>query len=221
MLMQKDYDYFQSKPYEKNKVKTIADLDAAMNNLKSVEAETRLKGAKRLSYHSRKELGGNCLPVREWFWKENVRTELSLICLNESHEKVLQHLFITLTFIYERYLVHPFWEAWHTKEDESAYTSWVLSVAEKSQQNSVEVKLRIARVFAFCGDSRAWDIYIEILPKKSANCDWALKDCKRYAKNSITENQRIVLIHVLEKITEKGRNDFASQAKIFLESLAI
>ena len=42
---------------------------------------------------------------------------------------------------------------------------------------SIFVKEVLARIFAVCHDSRVWDIYIEILPKKSAYCEWGRTIC--------------------------------------------
>jgi len=203
-------EYVQSERYAKNTSKMIADVNAAMDNIKTTDAATRLKGAKRLSYHSRRELGYECLAIREWFCDDNTRIELSEICCGESDCKVLRDLLSTVKFIYSRYMIHFMWRDFFTleriKEDESKYMKWVFPIAENCLRLSADVEVEIAGIFAICRDSRAWDIYNEILPKKSALCSWARADIRDYAQYSITETQKNNLIQTLDKIRGKVKN---------------
>jgi len=219
-----DANFFQTERYAKNKSNIIADLDSAMVSLKSMEVAARLKGAKRLSYHSRRPLGWSCLPVREWFWDDSIRVELSEICRDESDEKVLSYLLSALRFLYDRYLTHPLWEELYSKKEELAYVRWVLPIAEECNQASVLIKMEVAGIFATCSDNRAWDIYNEILPKKSAYRVQTELDFMRYAKNSITYKQRIDLLQTIEKFIMKLKNPeagyYAKQIKKILESIS-
>ena len=206
--------YLQSGQYAKRKLKYLGELNTALGNLKSTDVTVRLIGAKRLSYHSRRELGVDLLCVREWFSSELIRTELSKICATEADDKVLQHSLIALYFIYERYIIHEMWlkDYFFTleeiKRDEFNYIQWVLPIAEACYRFSaaIFVKEVLARIFAICRDSRAWDIYIEILPKKSAYCGWGRKICSQYARYSITESQKDDLVQALDKIIAKVKN---------------
>jgi len=84
----------------KRKLAYLAELNVSLDNLKSTDETVRLTGAKRLSYHSRRELGVDLLCIREWFLSKYVRTELSKICSIETNDKVLQHSLIALLLPY-------------------------------------------------------------------------------------------------------------------------
>ena len=212
-ISERVWEYIQSERYKKHAQIMLADINTAMENVKATDEATQIKGAKRLSYLSRCELGMGSLVLREWFCDEINRVELADMCCIESNSKVLSKLFSTLKFIHSRYIVHPMWEDYFftlekTKEDESNYIQWVLPIVEECHQASVsiDVQIEIAGIFAICRDSRAWDIFNEILPKKSAYCSWATLTFAKYAKYSITERQKIDMTRTLEKILEKVKN---------------
>ena len=155
-------EYLQSEKYEKRKSKFQTELNAALVNIRNTDEAMRLKGAKRLSYNSRRELGVCSLGIREWFWNEDIRNELTSICLEECDAKVLYYLLSALKFLYSRYLSHHMWddfEGLRTKEDELIYIQWVLHIVEKCQPLSLDVKVEMAGIFAICRDKRAWDVY--------------------------------------------------------------
>ncbi|MCL2023094.1 MAG: hypothetical protein FWG82_01845 [Oscillospiraceae bacterium] len=205
-MQQQTIEYLQSERYAKQKKKTLYDIATAMENLKSADAATRLKGAKRLSYHSRRELGWNCLPVREWFFDEKSRTELSALCRDEADDKVLRYLLSTLKFIYDRYVVHFTWKELYAAEDETRYKKWVLSIVEEKFCTSVDVKVEVAGILSLCGDNRSWNTWNEVLAKKSAHCSWAQSIFAHHKNVSITDEQQSALIQTLEKINGKVKN---------------
>jgi len=222
--------YLQSELYTRFKHESLTELNTALNNLKSADVVMRLTGAKRLSYFSRMELGTGSLCIREWFLSKNTRTELSNICTIEVNDKVLQHFLIALYYIYDRYIVYTMCEMWlpdgffmleDVKEDELSYIQWILPIVEACHRPTVAIFVKevLARIFAMCRDNRAWDIYIEILPKKSAYCDWGQSICNKYAKHSITESQKVILLQILDRILSKRENLYALEMKKIIKAL--
>ena len=69
-------EYIKIERYLKLKAKTFSELDEALRNLHSHDPKIRKKGEKRLSSNARRELGWNCLPVKEWFLNENNKAKI-------------------------------------------------------------------------------------------------------------------------------------------------
>lgn len=106
-------EYFESTRFLKFKESILTELNNALVNLGSDDPKVRKKGEKTLSSNSRRELGWNCLPIRDWFLDANNQEALFGVIKHESEDKLLAGYLSTLVFFYERYVTHSMWEEIH------------------------------------------------------------------------------------------------------------
>ncbi|MHC6203980.1 hypothetical protein ACYULU_12400 [Breznakiellaceae bacterium SP9] len=208
----------------KFQVKFTDELNTALTNIQTANVALRLAGAKRLSFYSRRELGWNCLCVREWFLNEKNKAVLTSVVFNEDDERVLDNLLSTMNFFYSRYITHSMWKSLYDYAVDSECKEWLRTIAEKFiNHGAFSAVKQAAFILAEIGDSRAWDIFGNLLKKRASISAWVCLACGLYAKNSMTAKQRDALIQTFETIIAKSKNKSvchkAEQAKIYLSEL--
>jgi len=198
-------EYLRSKRYLKRRTEKFETMEAALDSLKTGNRDERYKSAGRLLRIACAELGLTLIE-REWYFDEYNKTEISNICINESDDRVLEYLLLALSMMYERYIAHPMWEKTYNLYDpkiEKEYKQWIFSIANQISSQSIKARMAVAKIYAICNDKRSWDIYIEILPRRSAYVSNVWHICRNYAQYSMTEEQRIGLIQVFENLSQK------------------
>ncbi len=200
-------EFVKTDRYIKTKKKFLLDLDTALQNIKSDDSKIRKLGEKRLSSNARRELGWNCLPIREWFLDKKNQIEIYNAIQIETDDKLIAGYLLTLSFFYERYIIHPMWEEIFIKEVQLEYQEWLKTIIKIHIHNkSTLVKKEVATLLAIVGDNRAWDIFNELLLKKNSLSGWVYSTLSVYAINSIVEEQINILIKTFDIIIKKTTN---------------
>ncbi|NRS90901.1 hypothetical protein HNQ02_003852 [Flavobacterium sp. 7E] len=200
-------EYLKTNRFLKEREKSLLDLNTALENIKSADLKTRKLGEKRLSSNSRRELGWNCLPIREWFLNDTNKSEIKEVIKNEKDEKLLSGLLLTVCFFYERFIIHQMWKSIFDKKIESEYINWLKEITEFHIANeSSIVKTEVAYILAILKDNKSWDIYNELLIKKNSISNKLYFACYRYAEYSITKKQIENFILNLDIIELKTKN---------------
>lgn len=200
-------EYLKTSHYLKSKETILNDLDAALNNLNSNDPKIRKKGEKRLSSNARRELGWNCITVREWFLEDANKTKIYKAIQAEKEDKLLAGYLLTLSFFYERYINHNMWAEIYEKQIEVDYKNWIKSITDLYfSHKSPLVKKEIAYLLAIIEDNRAWNIFNELIKRKNSISGWVSFACNRYAKKSITHKQLKALNTTFDSILQKTKN---------------
>ncbi|MGB0931133.1 MAG: hypothetical protein ACPGVB_10175 [Chitinophagales bacterium] len=200
-------EYLKTNHYLKSKEIILNDLNTALSNLKSDDPKIRKKGEKRLSSNARRELGWNCITVREWFLDDSNKTKIYKVIQDEKADKLLAGYLLTLSFFYERYIDHDMWDEIYEKQVEVTYKKWIKSITDLySDYKSSLVKKEIAYLLAIIGDNKAWDIFNELIKRKNSISGWVFFACSRYAEKSINQKQLKELIITFDSIIKKTNN---------------
>ncbi len=200
-------EYMQTKRYPKIEQDTHTELNNALENLSSENILSRKRGAKRLSWNSRKELGWNCYPVRLWFLNQHNKERLYRCIKSETDIKLQRDLLHTLLFFYERYMSHRFWDDIGPATERKAYQSELLSFLEGFIENqSSDIRAETAYILAMLEDNRAWDILNEVVQKKAGEIGWTVHICETYAGKSMSRLQSEKMIETLRAISKKTKN---------------
>lgn len=143
----------------------FAQLDDAVG---SGDVAVRLAAVRRLSALARAELGWFLLPVREYFLSTETRRMLGAALSVETDVKVRDSLLNTVRHASERCVTHTMWEPVRAAEDEREWCDWVhLIAATFSVAPDLSTRAEAAYLLAFCDDARAWEVYQEVIPRRS------------------------------------------------------
>lgn len=200
-------EFVKTDRYIKTKKKFLLDLDTALQNIKSDDSKIRKLGEKKLSSYARRELGWNCLPVREWFLDKETQVEIYHVIRIETEDKLIAGYLLTLSFFYDRYIIHPMWDKIFKKEVELEYHEWLKTIIQLHfNKKSSLIKKEVATLLAIVCDNRSWDIFNELLLKKMSLSGWVNSSLRSYAANSITERQINTLMTTFDVIIKKTTN---------------
>lgn len=149
-----------------------AELAGIADGLRAPESANRLRAARRLSALARAELSWMMLPVRAHFLSAGTRRELAE-ALRTDDVALRDTLLIAIRNAYERYVTHPMWwqdpvAATGTDADADVWRAWMHPIAEGLMTASAPTtRAEAAYLLALCEDPRAWDVYLEVVAKRS------------------------------------------------------
>lgn len=176
------------------------ELAKLEQNLGSDDPKLRLTAARRLSAIARAELNWYLLPVREYFLSVQAQQTLCTIIKAETELKTRDSLLNTLRHASERFVSHEMWQEISSASDEQRWRQWLLPIAttiSSAQQASTQVEA--AYLLAYLGDALAWDVFLEVLPRRSASLP-ALEFAVLQYSHSINEANRAALLDLADAI---------------------
>ena len=190
--------------YKKREAQLWSKLDMALTGLNAEKLPDRMTAMRSLRSESVRELGLLRYPVRQWFVARcgalvsHIRAELDTALTAE--------LLRTTVFLWDRYITHPLWAECHGDGAEAIVRPVLAELTDDlADAPAAAIREKIASLMAKLGDTRAWDIYGDTLPKRTAEMSWLFINVINCG-DSITAEQAERLITVLEKIILKTRN---------------
>ncbi|VXB83305.1 conserved hypothetical protein [Microbacterium sp. 8M] len=160
--------WLSSARYATRAAEANAEFAQLEDALDSADVTVRLTAARRLSSLARAELGWFLLPVREYFLRAETRRMLGGALRAEADVKVRDSLLNTVRHAAERCVAHPMWEPVRAAAQEREWRDWVHSLAETfSVAPELSTRAEAAYLLAFCDDGRAWEVYRDVIPRRS------------------------------------------------------
>ena len=184
-----------------------AELAEIADGLRASESADRLRAARRLSALARAELSWMMLPVRAHFLAAGTREDLAE-ALRTDEVALQDALLIAIRNAYERYITHPMWQqdpvaATGGDADAAAWRAWMHPIAERLIAASAPTtRAEAAYLLALCEDPRAWDVYREVVAKRSGllgHLELAILRCP----DSRTPEVRDALLDLAARIAER------------------
>jgi hypothetical protein len=162
-------ELLHSARFEKSATALNQTLARATNDLESLDGQQQLHGARELSKLARSELSWMKLPVRDFFASPETRDRLGAVMESTEATMTRATLLIAIRNAYERYIVHPMWEPVTQPLEAQAWETWLTDLGGRFADDAdLTVRAEAAYLLAISGDQRAWSIYLEVVPRRTA-----------------------------------------------------
>lgn len=195
-------ELLRSERYARTAASLQSTLAAVGADLRAPDESRRLRGARELSTLARAELSWMKLPVRAFFVSAATCRDLE-DALDASTSQTRIALLIAIKNAYERYVVHPMWREVHQESDATAWSSWLQLLGGRFMMGpDLMLRAEAAYLLALSGDERAWQVYLEIVPRRSAllgHLEFAILRCP----DSRTPEMRAALVDLADDVERR------------------
>ncbi|MGW8482686.1 hypothetical protein ACWGJP_06075 [Microbacterium sp. NPDC055903] len=196
-------DVLQSPRYASRAAESAMELAEVESGLGSDDPKVRIAAARRLSALTRAELSWLLLPIREYFLDARTLEVLAAVLRAETEVTVRDSLLNTLRHASERFVTHPMWDPLRAASDERIWYERLHPIAASfSEVSDASTRVEAAYLLAACGDGRAWDVFLQVIPRRSAALATLELAVLQYPQ-SIADEQRSALADLADTIGTK------------------